>query len=82
MGVIYLQGSSDTSLTTCMHVAGEFLSVTACNAELEGRVDISYFFLSCSLLMVIFESVSFFNFCFVNREVTLILDIRVLHFFI
>ena len=82
MGVIYLQGSSDTSLTTCMHVAGEFLSVTACSAELEGRVDILYFFLSCSLLMVIFESVSFFYFCFVNREVVLILDIRVLHFFI
>ena len=82
MGVIYTQGSSDTSLTTCMHVAGNFLSVTACNAELEGRVDNSYFFLSCSPLMVIFESITFFYFCFVNREVALILDIRVLHFFI
>ena len=81
MGVIYLQDSSDTSLTTCLHVAGKFLSVTACNGELEGRVDNSYFFLSCSPLMVIFESVTFLYFCFVNREVALILDIRVLHFF-
>ena len=32
--------------------------------------------------MVIFESVTFFYFCFVNREVALILDIRVLDFFI
>ena len=58
MGVIYTEGSSDTSLTTCMHVAGEFLLVTGCNAELEGRVDISYFFLSCSPLMV--ENITFY----------------------
>lgn len=67
MGVIYLQDSSDTSLTTCLHVAGKFLSVTACNGELEGRVDNSYFFLSCSPLMVIFESVTFFLLLFCQQ---------------
>ena len=50
LGVIYTQGSSDTFLTTCMYVVGEFLSVTACNAELEGRLDISFFIFSVVVL--------------------------------
>ena len=50
LSVIYTQGSSDTFLTTCMYVVGEFLSVTACNAELEGRLDISFFIFSVVVL--------------------------------